>query len=66
MAPLLKIPLLFSDAIGMRITGKPPNLPLPLEEHVVPDWRERFLKSLAWPCVFLRVRSFVETPVANV
>ncbi|KAF9007309.1 hypothetical protein BDZ89DRAFT_1231867 [Hymenopellis radicata] len=54
MTPLLKIPLLFSDAIGMRITGKPPNSPLPPEEHIVPDWRERFLKSLAWPCVFLR------------
>ncbi|KAK0475436.1 hypothetical protein IW261DRAFT_479093 [Armillaria novae-zelandiae] len=51
---LLKVPLLFADAIGMRITGKPPNEPLPLIEHVVPDWREKFLKSLAWPCVLLR------------
>ncbi len=52
---LIKVPLLFADAIGMRITGKPPNEPLPLIEHVVPDWREKFLKSLAWPCVLLRV-----------
>ncbi|KAK0448507.1 hypothetical protein EV421DRAFT_1732786 [Armillaria borealis] len=51
---LIKVPLLFADAIGMRITGKPPNEPLPLIEHVVPDWREKFLKSLAWPCVLLR------------
>ncbi|KAK0448427.1 uncharacterized protein EV420DRAFT_842532 [Desarmillaria tabescens] len=52
------IPLLFSDAICMRLTGKPPNDPLPLVEHIVPDWRERFLKSLAWPCAFLRVISW--------
>ncbi|KAK0475276.1 hypothetical protein IW261DRAFT_1595699 [Armillaria novae-zelandiae] len=55
---LLKIPLLFSDAIGMRITGTPPNNPLPSVEHIIPDWRENFLKSLAWPCIFLRLISW--------
>ncbi|SJL11954.1 uncharacterized protein ARMOST_15368 [Armillaria ostoyae] len=64
---LLKIPLLFSDAIGMRITGTPPNNPLPSVEHIVPDWRENFLKSLAWPCIFLRFISWsiciIETTV---
>lgn len=60
MAPLLKVPLLFLDAIGMRVTGTPPNGALPREQHVVPDWRERFLKSLAWPCVVLRVNSSLQ------
>ncbi|KAK0479090.1 hypothetical protein EDD18DRAFT_1312511 [Armillaria luteobubalina] len=64
---LLKIPLLFADAIGMRITGTPPNDPLPAVEHIVPDWREKFLRSLAWPCIFLRLISWsiciVETTV---
>lgn len=60
MAPFLKVPLLFIDAIAMRVTGTPPNGALPREEHVVPDWRERFLKSLAWPCVLLRVKSSIQ------
>ncbi|KAF8905421.1 hypothetical protein CPB85DRAFT_1224685 [Mucidula mucida] len=55
---LLKVPLIFSDAIGMRITGKPPNAPLPRVQHVVPDWREQFLRSLSGPCVLLRAISW--------
>ncbi|KAF9022792.1 hypothetical protein BDZ89DRAFT_188068 [Hymenopellis radicata] len=55
---LLKVPLLFSDAIGMRISGKPPNATLPRVQHVVPDWREQFLRSLSGPCVLLRAISW--------
>ncbi|KAJ6568622.1 hypothetical protein B0H19DRAFT_1024004 [Mycena capillaripes] len=58
-ASLLKIPLILSDMLCMRITATPPNPPLPPEQHTVyiPDWRERFLRSLAWPCVLLRAIS---------
>ncbi|KAJ6605586.1 hypothetical protein DFH09DRAFT_1422875 [Mycena vulgaris] len=56
---LFKIPLILSDIICMRITATPPNPPLAPAQHVVyiPDWRERFLRHLAWPCVFLRAIS---------
>ncbi|KAJ7122634.1 hypothetical protein C8R43DRAFT_1136051 [Mycena crocata] len=56
---LLKIPLILSDIICMRITATPPNPPLPPGQHTVfiPDWRERFLRRLAWPAVLLRAIS---------
>ncbi|KAJ6631928.1 hypothetical protein B0H10DRAFT_1974 [Mycena sp. CBHHK59/15] len=59
MLTLLKIPLILSDIICMRITAMPPNPPLAPGQHTVfiPDWRERFLRRLAWPCVFLRAVS---------
>ncbi|KAF9458767.1 hypothetical protein BDZ94DRAFT_1269811 [Collybia nuda] len=51
---LLKLPLLVIDAISMRMNATPPNPPQPLSEHIIPDWRENFLKSLAWPSMALR------------
>ncbi|KAF7339013.1 Protein-S-isoprenylcysteine O-methyltransferase [Mycena venus] len=59
MPPLLKIPLILADSFCMRITATPPNPPLPPGQHIVyiPDWRERFLRSLAWPSVVLRTIS---------
>ncbi|KAJ7447504.1 hypothetical protein B0H11DRAFT_363998 [Mycena galericulata] len=57
---LLKIPLILTDILCMRITATPPNPPFAPGEHTVfiPDWRERFLRGLAWPCVFLRAVSY--------
>ncbi|KAJ8089057.1 hypothetical protein PM082_014305 [Marasmius tenuissimus] len=55
---LLKLLLLLSDALCMRITATPPNSPLPAAGTVIPDWRERFLKSLAIPSRFLRFLSW--------
>lgn len=40
----------------MRVNATPPNPPTPLSEHIIPDWKEHFLRSLAWPSVVLRVR----------
>ncbi|KAF8235379.1 hypothetical protein L208DRAFT_1358629 [Tricholoma matsutake] len=51
---LLKLPFIIADLIGMHITATPPNPPLPFSEHIIPDWREIFLKSLALPCCLLR------------
>ncbi|TFK33510.1 hypothetical protein BDQ12DRAFT_615142 [Crucibulum laeve] len=51
---LAKLPFILADAIGMRITATPPNPPSPPKEHIIPDWRERFLKSLAMPARMLR------------
>lgn len=53
---LIKIPLIILDAFWMFLAGTPPNQARPLKEHIVPDWRERFLKLLACPGIFLRVR----------
>ncbi|THU80199.1 hypothetical protein K435DRAFT_768185 [Dendrothele bispora CBS 962.96] len=55
---LLKLPLLASDAICMRIIATPPNVPLPPKDVVIPDWREKFLRGLALPCVILRALSW--------
>ncbi|KAF8074177.1 hypothetical protein FPV67DRAFT_791555 [Lyophyllum atratum] len=38
----------------MRLNATPPNPPVPLCENIIPDWRERFLKSLAIPSRLLR------------
>lgn len=54
---LLKLPFIIVDIIGIHITATPPNPPVPFSEHIIPDWREKFLKSLAWPCSLLRVRT---------
>ncbi|PFH49491.1 hypothetical protein AMATHDRAFT_147544 [Amanita thiersii Skay4041] len=51
---LLKLPLLLSDAICMRITATPPNGPVCPKDIIIPDWREHFLRSLAWPSACLR------------
>lgn len=53
---LLKIPLIIIDALWMCLSGTPPNPPRPLKEHIIPNWRERFLRSLGWPGKMLRVR----------
>jgi protein-S-isoprenylcysteine O-methyltransferase Ste14 len=53
---LLKLPFILLDVIGMHITATPPNPPLPVSEHIIPDWREKLVKSLARPCYLLRVR----------
>ncbi|KAF8988555.1 hypothetical protein BDQ17DRAFT_1393391 [Cyathus striatus] len=50
----LKLPFLLSDAIAMRVSATPPNPPSPPKDHIIPDWRERFLKALGLPCVLLR------------
>ncbi|KAK7438861.1 hypothetical protein VKT23_017787 [Stygiomarasmius scandens] len=42
----------------MRIISTPPNTPLPPKGMIVPDWRERFLRSLAFPCIMLRTLSW--------
>ena len=55
---LLKLPFIIMDVVGMIVSATPPNPPHPFSEHIVPDWREKFLKALAWPCVWLRVRLF--------
>ncbi|KAJ7104983.1 hypothetical protein C8R44DRAFT_541450, partial [Mycena epipterygia] len=57
---LLKIPLILCDIICMRITSTPPNPRIVPGQHIVyiPDWRERFLQSLAGPCVLLRTISY--------
>ncbi|KAG7090476.1 hypothetical protein E1B28_009590 [Marasmius oreades] len=59
---LLKLPLLVSDALCMRITATPPNPPLPESQGIViPDWRENFLRGLATPSRFLRFLSWSAT-----
>ncbi|KAJ7115385.1 hypothetical protein C8R44DRAFT_794566 [Mycena epipterygia] len=57
---LLKLPLILCDIICMRITSTPPNPRIALGQHIVyiPDWRERFLQSLARPCVLFRTISY--------
>ena len=54
---MFKVPLIVLDAIGMRITSRPPPRPHSSEklQPIVPDWREAFLRSLALPCILLRV-----------
>ncbi|KAF8648475.1 hypothetical protein AX16_006256 [Volvariella volvacea WC 439] len=51
---LLKIPLICFDAVNMRINATPPNPPRPVSEHIIPNWRERFLRTLGLPCILLR------------
>ncbi|TFK65163.1 hypothetical protein BDN72DRAFT_801442, partial [Pluteus cervinus] len=51
---LLKIPLIIIDAFNMLLNATPPNPPPPVAEHLIPDWRERFLRSLSLPCRLLR------------
>ncbi|KAJ4490599.1 hypothetical protein J3R30DRAFT_3678916 [Lentinula aciculospora] len=58
MALLLKLPLLVSEAVCMRVSGTPPNPPTLSGHLVVPDWREHFLRSLAYPSKFLRATSW--------
>ncbi|KAF7424066.1 hypothetical protein PC9H_009367 [Pleurotus ostreatus] len=42
------------EVAGMWITASPPN-PSPTKQRcLIPNWREEFLRKLAWPCVFLR------------
>jgi len=38
----------------MKVNATPPNPENPPPEHIIPDWRERFLKSLGRPCMLLR------------
>lgn len=52
---LFKLALLVSDAVCMRISGRPPNPPTSSGSVVIPDWREHFLKRLAYPSKALRV-----------
>lgn len=56
---LLKIPFIVADGMWMSLSATPPNEALPKEDHIIPDWKERFLKSLATPCVALRVSTYV-------
>ncbi|KAF6759266.1 hypothetical protein DFP72DRAFT_1102545 [Ephemerocybe angulata] len=56
---LLKLPLIILDAFWMFLSGTPPNKPRPPKEHNIPDWRERFLKSLSWPGLFLRTTYWI-------
>ncbi|KIY45177.1 hypothetical protein FISHEDRAFT_76851 [Fistulina hepatica ATCC 64428] len=51
---IAKIALLSIDAAGMKLSGTPPHR-LPPQKHIIPDWREKFLKSLATPCVYVRL-----------
>ncbi|KAF9052128.1 hypothetical protein BJ165DRAFT_931107 [Panaeolus papilionaceus] len=64
---IYKIPLIVLDALWMRLSATPPNPSLPRKEHIIPDWREKFLKSLAYPSKFLRttywLASIFETAV---
>lgn len=54
---LIKVPLILTDALGMRITATPPNPPSKISYNpIVPNWREKFLRSLSWPAAILRVR----------
>ncbi|PPR00318.1 hypothetical protein CVT24_004605 [Panaeolus cyanescens] len=55
IAMIFKIPFILLDALWMRLSATPPNPTLPRKEHIIPDWRERFLKSLAYPSQFLRI-----------
>ncbi|KAJ3875366.1 hypothetical protein F5051DRAFT_454613 [Lentinula edodes] len=59
MSLLLKLPLLVSEAVCMRVSGTPPNPPTVSGFMVVPDWREHFLRSLAYPSKFLRTTSWL-------
>ncbi|GAW00659.1 ICMT-domain-containing protein [Lentinula edodes] len=43
----------------MRVSGTPPNPPTISGFMVVPDWREHFLRSLAYPSKFLRTTSWL-------
>ncbi|KIK64108.1 hypothetical protein GYMLUDRAFT_161489 [Collybiopsis luxurians FD-317 M1] len=56
---LFKLPLLVSDAVCMRVSGTPPNPPTSSGRMVVPDWREHFLRSLAYPSKALRTMSWL-------
>ncbi|TFK63576.1 hypothetical protein BDN72DRAFT_847493 [Pluteus cervinus] len=51
---LIKLPLIAIDAFNMLLNATPPNPPQPLSEHLIPDWRERFLRSLALPSRVIR------------
>ncbi|KAH0587014.1 hypothetical protein J132_04538 [Termitomyces sp. J132] len=51
---LIKVPLILLDAVNMKINATPPNPPVPRSDLIIPDWRERFLRSLGWPCRLLR------------
>ncbi|EAU87837.2 hypothetical protein CC1G_01484 [Coprinopsis cinerea okayama7 len=53
LAPL-KILFIAADAFWMLSAATPPNAPLPPEKQVIPDWRERYLKSLALPSRIFR------------
>ncbi|KAJ3823646.1 hypothetical protein F5878DRAFT_546468 [Lentinula raphanica] len=59
MALLLKLPLLVSEAVCIRICGKPPNPPASSGHVIIPDWREHFLRSLAYPSRILRTTSWL-------
>ncbi|KAJ3746171.1 hypothetical protein DFH05DRAFT_1442935 [Lentinula detonsa] len=59
MALLLKLPLLVLEAVCMRISGIPPNPPTSSGHVVVPDWREHFLRNLAYPSKILRITSWL-------
>ncbi|PPQ70429.1 hypothetical protein CVT25_004301 [Psilocybe cyanescens] len=64
---LLKLPLIILDVVLTRISASPPNPALPIKAHIIPDWRERFLKSLAYPSKIFRLlywtSSLIETVV---
>ncbi|KAF9546674.1 hypothetical protein CPC08DRAFT_796687 [Agrocybe pediades] len=51
---LAKIPLLFLNAWALWRTSSPPNAPRPREEHIVPGWREEFVRMLGRPAVLYR------------
>ncbi|KAG6873988.1 hypothetical protein C0995_007944 [Termitomyces sp. Mi166 len=38
----------------MKINATPPNRPVPPSDLIIPDWREKFLRSLGRPCRLLR------------
>ncbi|KAJ7579109.1 hypothetical protein C8J56DRAFT_796872 [Mycena floridula] len=54
---LLKASMILLSAWAMRVSSTPPN---PRNKSgsstgpIIPDWRESFLRALAWPCVSLR------------
>ncbi|KAG6818585.1 hypothetical protein H0H93_003749 [Arthromyces matolae] len=51
---LVKIPFIIIDAVNMKINATPPNPPVPPNDLIIPDWREKFLRSLGRPCRLLR------------
>ncbi|TFK18622.1 hypothetical protein FA15DRAFT_627774 [Coprinopsis marcescibilis] len=56
---IVKIPFLLIDILWMWITASPPNPPPPAKEQVVSDWKERFLRSLTIPCIWLRTTYYL-------
>ncbi|KAJ7622146.1 hypothetical protein FB45DRAFT_1031835 [Roridomyces roridus] len=60
LSSLCKITFILIDMQCMHIIATPPNPPPDPKDCVifVPDWRERFLRSLAWPSVVLRSISY--------